>query len=466
MSITQERPQAAPEAEIAVPLPLGEVFALAVAAEEAGRLDETARLAAHMLRVAPDRPEVLHLAGLTAFRQKRHADAVALLERSIACGVEIAGYLRNICEVYRVMGRYDDALAAIRSAAALAPSDPHVLHNMSVLHHERLEPAQAEAAARAAILMQPDHAGAHFALAETLLLQGQWAEGWEEYEWRFRSNPGQPPMPPTGRPQWQGEPSTGGTLLVVADQGFGDVIQFARYLPWLRERWPDLVVGCSRETEPLLRQIMPGLATFQEWAHCPPFDAHITLSGLPRLHATRPESVPQPAPYLFADRERVVHWGHRLDQLVPSGHRRVGIVWAGRAAHNNDRNRSTTLKTFAPLAALPRTTLVSLQRGAPSTQAADYFGRAPLINLGQEIWNYTDTMAVMEHLDLIVSVDTSVAHLAGAMGRPTWIMLPHAPDWRWLMNRNDTPWYKSIRLFRQTNERIYAPILQKIAETI
>jgi hypothetical protein len=214
---------------------------------------------------------------------------------------------------------------------------------------------------------------------------------------------------------------------------------------------------------PLLRQLHAGLRVFERWEDCPAYAAFCSLSGLPRLHGTRPDTVPAETPYLRADPKRAAGWRTRLDRLAPAGYRRVGLVWAGRPAHNNDRNRSATLAAFAPLAALPGIALVSLQKGPTTAQAGGYFGRAPLINIGAEVVDYDDTMAILDCLDVLVTVDTSVGHLAGALGRPVWIMLPRVPDWRWLLDRRDSVWYPSVRLFRQTVPRQWKQPVAEIA---
>jgi Glycosyltransferase family 9 (heptosyltransferase) len=252
--------------------------------------------------------------------------------------------------------------------------------------------------------------------------------------------------------------------LLIADQGYGDVIQFSRYIPWARERCADIAIACSSEIEPIVQQL-PGVgSTFSHWERKPEFAAFCALSGLPRLAGTRLDTIPAGmVPYLHADPARVAAWGARLADLVPAGHRRIGIAWAGRPTHHNDRNRSMPLAMFAPLAALPQTTLVSLQKGPAQSQIGTYWGRAPLANLGPELRDFADTMAVIENLDLVISVDTSVVHLAGAMARPVWAMLPHAPDWRWLLGRSDSPWYPSLRLFRQGADRSFAAVMQTIA---
>jgi hypothetical protein len=194
------------------------------------------------------------------------------------------------------------------------------------------------------------------------------------------------------------------------------------------------------------------------------YAAFCAISDLPRLHGTNLGNMPAPVPYLQADPQRIARWKARLDGLVPSGFRRVGVVWAGRATHNNDRNRSARLSDFLPIAEAPQVAMLALQKGPKFRQAGAWFGRAPLFNVGAEIADFADTMAILQNLDLLVSVDTAIAHLAGAMGRPVWVMLPYVPDWRWLLDREDTPWYPSVRLFRQTAARRWDEVARRITE--
>jgi tetratricopeptide (TPR) repeat protein len=454
----------APRASIAatVPLPLPEVLRIANEYEQAGRLDDAKRLLGRILAAAPDQADALHLAGIVAFRLGDITRSLALMERSLAYGTDTPLYHRNICEVYRAVGRLDDALAAARRATALAPADPLCLHNQAVIHYHRLELDQALECAGRALRIDPALPGAHFARAEALLLRGDWAEGWEEYEWRFRVAGAAPLMPPTDGSQWDGA-ATNQTLLLVADQGFGDVIQFSRYIPWAAARCSNLAIACGTEVASMLRQIAPQARLFVRWQEAPAYGAFCALSGLPRLAGTRVDTVPASVPYLHAEHARIAHWADRLDGLVPRGFRRIGVIWAGRPTHNNDRNRSVQLADFAPITQVPGIALLALQKGPRTGQAGAYYGRAPLINIGAEIADYDDTMAILENLDLLVTVDTSAAHLAGAMGRPVWIMLPHAPDWRWLLDRADTPWYPSARLFRQQSTRTWDDVMRTIA---
>jgi hypothetical protein len=449
-----------------VPVPMAELFDIAAQCERSGKMAEADRLLNYILAVAPNQPDTLHMSGIVAFRLGRQDEALAKMERAIELGVDIALYLRNICEVYRTLNRLDDALVAAKRAAALAPSDPLCLHNLAVIHYERVEIEESIDAAERALMMKPEMTGAHFARAEALLIKGDWERGWEEYEWRFRIADAARMMPPTDKPQWDGKPLGEGTLLLVADQGFGDVIQFSRYIPWVLERCPETVIACSPEMVPVLRQFLPKDRIFFQWQTCPPFKAFCALSGLPRLHGTRVDHMLAPIPYLRADPARVAIWKERLRRLAPGSHKRIGIVWAGRPTHNNDRRRSSKLADFAPLAALPGVALVSLQKGPSADQAGRYFGRAPLVNIGAEVRDYDDTMALLECLDLVVTVDTSVGHLAAAMGKPVWIMLATSPDWRWLLNRSDSPWYPTVRLFRQTVPRQWSDVFTGVAKAL
>ena len=446
-----------------VPLAFSDLMTLAARLENDKDFAFADKLLERALSVAPDQPEALHLSGIIAFRLGRRDEALTKIERAIERGVDIRLYLRNISEVYRALGRFDDALNAALRAAAMAPDDPVCLHNLAVIQYHRLELDDCIASAEKALKINAFHPGPHFQLAEAYLLRGEWERGWNEYQWRF-DLPGNPPlMPPTTQPRWDGTPFDDGTLLLIADQGFGDVIQFSRYIPWAAERCPNIAVATVSEMMPLLRQIYPPAQLFSEWRAAPPFRAFRALSGLPALHGTRPDFVIGDKPYLRADPARAAVWKERLDRLTPTGRRRIGIVWAGRPTHNNDRWRSAKLTDFAPLAALPGVALVSLQKGPAAAQAGEYFGAAPLVNIGAEIGDFEDTMAILESLDVLVTVDTSVCHAAGAMGCKTFVLVARAPDWRWLLERTDTPWYPSLTLVRQTTTGVWGDAMQQAA---
>ncbi len=418
--------------------------------EAAGRLEEAEKLLARILAAAPDDLPALQQAALLSHKRKRPAEAAERLERAVGLAPEHAICRRNLCELYRLQGRLDAALIHGRRAVELAPDDAGAHYNLGVLHYDRLEIEAAIRHERRALALDPTLTAAHFELAEALLLSGRFAEGWQEYEYRF-DMPNVPRLLPADRrePLWDGRPLPAGRLLLIGDQGFGDTIQFCRYIPDVAKRCPNLLVAASAEMRPLILQ-QPGVSQCVErWENLPECDAYCPLSGLPRLFRTDLDNIPAPVPYLRADPAKTQQWRGRLDALVPKGYRRIAITWAGRPAHGNDFNRSMPLARLDALARLPETALVSLQKGPAQAEIGRYFGPAPLLNLGAEIADFSDTMAILASVDRLVAVDTSVAHLAGAMGRPASILLPYAPDWRWLMKRSDTPWYPAVTLCRQ-----------------
>jgi len=460
---------ASPEATDETPQPAGpapDSVALAIELEQAGKLAEAQACLDRVLERTPDEADAVHLAGVLAFRAGRRDEAARLMERSLGLGAPKHSYFRNLCEVYRNLGRYDEALAAGLKATAAKPDDPIAQINLAVLHYARGEPGPSIAAAERALAIDANAPAAHFALAEAFLLQGEFDRGWEEYEWRFRLKGVPSLMPKSDIPQWDGATMTEGRLMLIADQGFGDCIQFARYIPWAAARAPEVVVACGREMRPLISQVPGVKMMFERWDDCPKCAAYLPLSGLPRVHGTRLGAVPAEIPYLRPDPAKAASWAARLGTLTAPSHRRIGLVWAGRPTHLNDHNRSVALQTLAPVTAVDGVTLVSLQKGSPQSQVGSYFGRAPLINLGPELGDFDDTLAVIDGLERVVTVDTSIAHLAGAMGKPVWILLPHAADWRWLERRADTPWYPSARLFRQPAHGDWASVMSAVAEAL
>jgi Tfp pilus assembly protein PilF len=449
-----------------IPVPLDELLQLAGAFSEEGRLPEAERILDHILSVAPEEPLALHEKGVVLFRTGRHEAAAKTVERAVSLAPEQTAFRRDLCPIYERLGRYDDALRAGHEALRGRHHDLQTLHNLAIAHYRKLELDESTACARCALELDPAAPGPHFQLAETLLLRGEFAEGWREYEWRYRIAGAPPLLPPTDRPQWDGAALQDATLLLIADQGFGDSIQFCRYIPWVCTRCPRVVVAADPLLHPLIRQLHPGLKLVSRWDRCPPFAAYCPLSGLPRLHGTTIDTIPGNVPYLQVDPLRAEILRARLQQLVQPRTRRIGIAWAGRPTHNNDLNRSTSLAAFAPIAALDGITLVSLQKGAAQSAVADYSGAAPLLNLGAEITDFVDTMAIIEALDLVVTVDTAIAHLAGAMGKPVWILLPYAPDWRWLLDREDSSWYATARLFRQSSPGDWGSVTCRVARAL
>jgi tetratricopeptide (TPR) repeat protein len=445
---------------------LADALTQIAALERENKLEEADDLANRVLKAAPEHPHVLHMAGITAYRRGRVDEAIARMEKSVQLAPNVALYPRNMCEIYRGAGRLDDALRAGQRAVELSPDDSRAYFNLALIHYERLELDEAIAVSDQALALDPEFPEAHFEKAEALLLAGRLAEGWESYEWRFKLKQAEGMLPKTGKPQWDGEALSAGKLLIVADQGFGDCIQFSRLIPWVAERAPAPILACSHDLVPILRQI-PGLAKIvTSWDQAGEYDFYVPLSGLPRLAGITTENIPNKWPYLSVKPEQIAFWREKLDRLAAPGKRRIALVWAGRPTHKNDRKRTLKLSQFSALFALPGITLITVQKGEQISQAGSYYGAAPLLNLGPEIDDFTDTMAILKNVEHLVTIDTSVAHIAGAIGVPTSLVLPYAPDWRWLLNRSDTPWYQSVKLYRQQKPYDWLGVIENVAKDL
>lgn len=443
-----------------------EWIAEALSHEQAGRLDEAEQIIAFVIGEKPDYVPALFQASILSYKRKQVQEAIERLERALALAPNEALLHRNMCELYRSQLLLDKAIFHGRRAVELAPDDAGANYNLGVVHYDRMEIDEAIAYSRRALALDPAMASAHFELAEALLLSGEFEEGWREYEWRFDLPNSPRLLPPTDRPLWDGKPMPNGTVMLIGDQGFGDTIQFCRYIPQVALRCKNIIMACSSEMKPIVMQQNGAMQYFDRWENVPAFDAYCPLSGLPRLFETDLNSIPAPVPYVRPDPAKVAYWRKRLEELMPRGYQTIGIVWAGRPTHGNDFNRSMSLRDLAPLGQLENTVLVSLQMGPAMAQISNYYGSAPLVNLGAEITDFADTMAILAVIDRVVAVDTSIVHLAGAMGRPVSVLLPFAPDWRWLRDRSDSPWYPSVQLFRQIKNGVWTEPVHAVANNL
>jgi len=490
---------------------------------QAGKAGEAQRLITSALKIAPTSPDAHANLGLVLGALKRPADALASFDRALALDANHFEALANRGHVLLDLGRNDDALAVLDTvlareprhlpsrvnranalvalgrpdeaiaeydtALALNPNDLKALFNranalfragryaeslagfdrllaLAPRHPEGLSSRGLSLQALGrhqdalgdyakAIMLAKDYVDAHFNEALALLTVGDYARGFAEYEWRWkRAGIARRSF---GKPLWLGEyPLARKTILLHAEQGLGDTIQFARHAPLLAQGGASVVLEVQAELKALLGGL-DGVTVLARGDALPAFDVHCPLGSLPLAFKTTPANVPAGIPYLRASEERVAKWRPRLDALPG---KRVALAWAGNPNHINDRNRSIALARLKPLLAAPGFSFVSIQRDVP---AGDRDALAGLAHLGDDLADFQDTAAAIALCDLVITVDTSVAHLAGAMGRPLWVLLPFWPDWRWTLDGERSPWYPDARLFRQGADGDWKPIIERLA---
>ena len=409
----------------------------------------TAELQAVLLE-RPDSADALYNYGCLLARQLRLEEAESSFRRAIAAQPGHASAYRMLGDVllsqYRTEEALDEALANYDRALAIKPDIAEALSNRGVTQQELRRYDQALASYDKALAIQPEFAEAHFNQSLCRLLLGDFERGWEQYEWRWKTTDFPSPNRSFSQPLWLGkEDINGRTILLHAEQGLGDTIQFARYARVVAQKGARVILEVHSTLRSLMSDVAGAYRVLSRGEPLPEFDFHCPLLSLPLAFNTRLQTIPATIPYLRATEAAVKTWNERLGQ---SSAVRVGIVWSGRQAHKNDHKRSIALSRLAALAS-PGVTLVSLQNELRAEDEQALAANPTIIHFGSELKDFSDTAALVSLVDLVISVDTSVAHLAGALGKPVSILLPFAPDWRWLLEREDSPWYPTARLVRQ-----------------
>lgn len=356
------------------------------------------------------------------------------------------------------LAHYAEAAESYRRALQFAPE----LHDARVALASCLQslgdPDEALAACNTVLQAAPYHAEAHWNRALLLLQQGAYVAGWQEYEWRWQKRRFTSPQRQFAQPLWQGEPLAGKTILIHAEQGFGDTLQFCRYLPLVAASASQVVFECHPQLTTLMDGLSPNITIVAMGQPLPPFDCHLALMSLPHLFGTTLETIPASMPYLRAPLKRLPFWRSVMPER--SGKLRVGLCWARKPFPNPDRCCPAAL--LDRLAACTGVAYYSLQ--------VDSFGLGrpllPLIDLTSQLRDFADTAALVAQLDLVISVDTAVAHLAGAMGVPCWLLLSTDVDWRWMLKREDSPWYPGMRLFRQQQPGNWPGVLERVVAAL
>ena len=499
------------------------LLAAAVGAHQNGEFERAETLYRRILDRCPDHAGALHLLGLLRFQHGeqdsglacvrravaidprnaparsnlgnmlrelgRAGEAVPLLREAVRLDANFAPALVNLAAALEEEGDLDEAAGFLRRAIRLWPGDARIRTNLgNVLQKQgrnqeawqcfeealRLDPNLAEAhnslgtaleqlgrweealsRYEQAVRLKPDLAGAHVNRAMAWLRMGDFERGWPEYEWRLRRPPG---------PLWKGEPLAGKTILLRAEQGLGDTIQFVRYAAKVQAGGARVLLECPARLAPLMAAVDGIDAVFPVGAALPHFDAQAFLMSLAGVFETRLETIPARTPYLHVGEEWITRWRRRIGQAP--NRLRVGLVWSGNPKYSYNLRRSLRLADFAALARLPRVALFSLQRGPQSAELRHAPPGFAVTSLEDEAGGILDTAAAILNLDLVITVDTMAAHLAGALGRPVWVLLPCAADWRWQLQREDSPWYPTMRLFRQPRPGDWTPVMERVVRDL
>ncbi len=406
-----------------------------------GQLDAALTACDRALALEPGSADALNNRALILRDLRRHSEALADCDQALAIRPDFTEALSNRGVILQELQRPAEALASFDRALSLQPDTAAAWHNRGHALRGLARYDDAIASYDRAIAMKPDYAEAHFNAGLCRLMVGDFARGWAQYEWRgFNEAPRAFPAP-----AWNGTDDIAGkTILLHAEQGLGDTIQFVRYVEMVAARGAAVVLEAPAALTRLLSQV-PGISKLiATGAPLPRFDLQCRLMSLPGLFATRRETIPASPRYLAADPALRQKWA---DALGPAQGPRIGLVWSGNPTHKNDRNRSIPLAAFRDILQ-PGASFVSLHRELRPGEA-DELAALSIRHFGDALTDFAETAALIENLDLVIAVDTSVAHLAGALGKPVWLLLPFEPDWRWFLQRDDSPWYPSARLFRQ-----------------
>jgi Flp pilus assembly protein TadD len=435
---------------------------LGMVLEKANLLSQAAELFGWAIKLNPDYTEALNNFGTILIRTNQFDEAVDYFRRAIELNPRYAKAYNNLGLVFENTNRRDEALRCLRRAIELEPDNAAFYNNLGKLLKDARQLDDAEVCFQQALKFRPDFVDADFALAILYLLQEQYEKGWEKYDDLRLIKEGNKYLP---IPHWRGENLTNCRILLYADQGFGDTIHFSRYA--------QMVGNLAGETNLLVQKPLERLLEFS-LTNCQirnsdsivakKFDFACPLLSLPHIFHTSRDTIPQLIPYLQPNRASVEAWHKKLHKIDRGTRYRIGVVWAGNPAHNNDRNRSIPFDVFGSLFDITEVSWVSLQVG----KRRDDLTRTPdkVIDISGDLVDFAETAGVIANLDLVITVDSAVAHLAGAMGRKTWLLLPTNPDWRWQLDREDSPWYPTLYLFRQREMGNWSEVLARVKESL
>ena len=439
-------------------------FNLANALASIGGRDDAVAAYRRTLALRPVYPEAhFNLAAMLADAGQRN-EAIAHYRSAIDQRSDWPEAHYSLGHVLLACERIEEAERSFARAAALRPSYAEAHNNLGITFRKRGRIEEALECFDRAIALSPNYADAHWNRAGALLLTGDYRQGFAEYEWRWQLHDFTSPRRDFAQPLWRGETLAGQTILLHAEQGFGDTIQALRYVPLVAERGARVIVECQPQLRRLAERLSSVAAVQTQGDALSRFDLHCPLMSLPLAFGTTLETIPAVVPYLRADPVDIEQWRRRT--ASDAALLKVGIVWGGSAANVYNRERSVPLRLLLPLLAVPGVSFYSLQKGEPSREAAELPESVRWTDWTNELRDFADTAALISNLDLVIGVDTAVCHLAGALAKPVWTMHPFAVEWRWLRDRSDSPWYPTMRLFRQKQRGQWIEVVSEVAAAL
>jgi FKBP-type peptidyl-prolyl cis-trans isomerase 2 len=436
-------------------------FKLGILYQIMGLYDEAMSNYRKVLQLKADHMEAMINLGNILRIEGKVDEAISYFNQALVINPDYASTYNNLGVAFKDKGDLDDAMLHYKKALELDDGFAEAHNNLGMALQEKAKFKDAENSFRKAIQLNGNLAEAHFNLSSILLLSGNFQDGWKEYEWRLKLKEFDYTSTHT---LWDGADIAGRSLLLYAEQGFGDTIQFMRYAPFVAERGITVIVECQQELAALLRRVkgVNTVITFGE--SLPTFDFQCHLLSLPRIFNTTLANIPADTPYTTADPLAVRQWKEKM--ASDQSKFKVGIAWAGDPSYKKDHLRSLRLKDLKTLLRMKDISFYQLQKENSADQELPIEEELKLIDFTYLIEDFADTAALIENLDLIISVDTSVAHLAGALGKTVWTLLPYIPDWRWMLDREDSPWYPTMKLFRQPAPGDWDSVMKQVAEEL
>lgn len=433
----------------------GEIYSLGMSLLQMNKAREATFQFRKAFSMAPGYSDAALALGHCLHLQGIYAEALSVYDSLLTESPGMVAAWNNRGTTLLEMCCYAEAADSYIRALELAPALHDARVALATCYQAQGRVKEALSACETVLAVAPQHAEAHWNRSLLLLLRGDYQEGWREYEWRWSKRNFTSPHRHFSQPRWQGEPATGKTILIHAEQGFGDTVQFCRFIPLVIERGMQVVFECHPPLLALMKSLAGDVHVVPMGQPLPPFDLHLPLLSLPLIFGTTLETIPADVPYLAPPSDRLPYW---RSQIIDNREYRVGLCWAGKAYP--DPARSCPTRLLASLAEREGVSWYSLQVGWEKTLPF------PMIDCTNHVRDFGDTAALIAQLDLVITVDTAVAHLAGALGKECWVMLTAAPDWRWMLGRENAPWYPSMKLYRQNGPDSWQYVIHRVGNTL